>query len=73
MKKTILITVSAAALALFGGFAIGYHKGFRDNEVIWQSMIRVDPDGRFVLKEPPQPRGNGHQNSYPDPAVPPIK
>ena len=67
--KTTLITVSAAAVALFGGFAIGYHNGVRDGEVRCISMFRVEPDGRFVLKEPPQPRGNGHVNSYPDPAI----
>jgi len=71
LMKTTLILVSAAVVMLLAGFAIGYHNGARDNETRWQSMVRVDPDGRFVLKEPPQPRGNGHQNSYP--AVPPTK
>jgi hypothetical protein len=65
--KTILITVSAAAVALWGGFTIGYHSGVRDTEAIWQSMV---PDGKHVvLKEPPQPRGSGHVNSYPDPGT----
>ena len=67
--KTTLISVSAAVVMLLAGFAIGYHNGARDNETRWQSRIRVDPDGRFVLKEPSQPRGNGHVNSYPDPAT----
>jgi hypothetical protein len=68
--KTTLIAISAAAVALWGGFVIGYHNGVRDNEAKWLSMLRRDPDGRFVLKEePPQPRGTGHVNSPPDPAA----
>ena len=68
--KTTLISVSAAVIALIVGIAIGYHSGVRDTEAVWQS--RISDGKQVVLKEPPQPRGNGHVNSYPDPATPEI-
>ena len=47
MKTTLII--ASAAIALWVVFGIGYHSGVRDNDRMWQSMVRVDPDGRFVL------------------------
>jgi hypothetical protein len=47
MKTTLII--ASAVIALWCVFAIGYHSGVRDNDRMWQSMVRVDPDGRFVL------------------------
>jgi hypothetical protein len=35
--KTTLITVSVAAVALWIGFAFGYHRGERDTNARWRS------------------------------------
>jgi len=86
MKPTLII-VSVAAVALWIGFAVGYHRGERDTDARWRSDYvitevktshitainrapeTVSSSNQAVLKEPPQPKGNGHANSYPDPAT----
>ena len=85
--KTTLITVSVAAVAIWVGYTIGYHRGadatfaiFRPHyfvsevttyrgTAINRSPETVSSSKQAVLKEPPQPIGNGHANSYPDPAT----
>ena len=47
--KTMLITVSVAAIALWGGFAIGYHSGVQDTEAVWHSRLRIGADGKVGL------------------------
>jgi hypothetical protein len=69
MKKSILITISAATIALWSGFALGYHNGVRDGQAKWQSMIDLKSDGHWVLKGPrpiPQQMRPGHINIPPN-------
>jgi hypothetical protein len=69
LMKTTLISVTVAAVILVAGYAIGYYSGERDGEVRCMASFQLERDGKFVLKQPPQDRGDGHVNSYPDPVT----
>jgi len=47
--KIKLIIVLVAAVALWIGFAAGFHLGERDTNARWQSRLRVGSDGKISL------------------------
>jgi hypothetical protein len=73
MKTTLIAVLVSSAVALGVGFGIGYHSGYRAGGISCMAGFRLESDGRFVLQEPAQPRGNGHQNSYPDPVAADVR
>ena len=64
--KTILTAAAFVVLALWIGYALGYHPGIRNEQKAWSSTYQLDSSGRRISNRWP---GSGRVVVRPMPAV----